>query len=55
MLAPSAPGGGGSAPVQMVVEEKLTVTLLRDGGLQGMEVKGDLQLLVTDPNFAKVC
>ena len=41
--------------MQLAIEEKLSVTLLRDGGLQAMEIKGDLQLLVTDPNYAKVC
>ena len=29
------------------------MTMTRDGGLQGMEVKGDLQLLITDESLAK--
>ena len=32
-----------------MAEEKLVVTMSRDGGLGGMEVKGDLHLLVSDP------
>lgn len=55
MAAAAVAGGGSTAPVQLAIEEKLSVTLLRDGGLQAMEIKGDLQLLVTDPNYAKVC
>lgn len=51
--AAAAGGGGGSGGVSLVAEEKLAVTMSRDGGLQGMEVKGELQLLVTDPAHGK--
>jgi len=49
----AAAGGGGGAGISLVAEEKLAVTMSRDGGLQSMEVKGELQLLVTDPSLGK--
>eukprot|EP00741_Cyanophora_paradoxa_P012376 tig00020610_g11958.t1 len=39
-------------PVVLVVDEKLVVQMDRDGGLQNMEVKGDLSLRVADPDAA---
>eukprot|EP00310_Coccolithus_braarudii_P025539 CAMPEP_0183351648 /NCGR_PEP_ID=MMETSP0164_2-20130417/26165_1 /TAXON_ID=221442 /ORGANISM="Coccolithus pelagicus ssp braarudi, Strain PLY182g" /LENGTH=532 /DNA_ID=CAMNT_0025523887 /DNA_START=17 /DNA_END=1615 /DNA_ORIENTATION=- len=58
MAAPMAPASrpgapGSTAGIQLAIEEKLVVTLSRDGGLQGMEVKGDLQLLITDAAVGK--
>jgi hypothetical protein len=38
--------------VHIAIEEKISVTANRDGGLQSMEVKGDMILKVTDPNSA---
>jgi len=44
---------GKAQPVTLTCDEKLVIALKRDGGLQSMEIKGDLQLLVTDPNYGK--
>jgi len=44
---------GKAAPVNLTCDEKLVIVLKRDGGLESMEVKGDLQLLVSDPNYGK--
>jgi hypothetical protein len=53
-VTPAARAGPPSASgIQLAIEEKLIVTLSRDGGLQGMEVKGDLQLLITDGGVGK--
>lgn len=40
--------------LQLNVEEKIVATLGRDGGVQGLEVKGDLQLLVSNPAVGKL-
>ena len=47
--AGAAGGGAAQGPISLNAEEKLVVTMSRDGGLGGMEVKGDLHLLVSDP------
>jgi hypothetical protein len=36
------------------LEEKASASLNRDGGLEGMEVKGELILRVQDPEKAKL-
>lgn len=36
------------------IEEKITMIATRDGGLENMEVKGDLMLRVSDPSKAKI-
>lgn len=41
-------------PVSLNVEEKVTLTALRDGGLQNMEVHGMLTLRITDEQFGRV-
>lgn len=53
--APSAPlsqpsneGAGASAKI----EEKISVTLNREGGVSSVEIKGELLILVTDPSVA---
>jgi len=53
--APQARTSSGQpqAGIQLTIDEKIVVTMSRDGGLQGMEVKGDLQLLITDPAYGK--
>merc|ERR1712060_24510 len=51
--APPVAQQGIQPGIQLGIEEKLNVTLSRDGGVQGMEVKGDLQLLITDPAVGK--
>ncbi|KAI8822678.1 uncharacterized protein EV422DRAFT_524964 [Fimicolochytrium jonesii] len=38
--------------VHVALEEKIIVTANRDGGLENMEVKGDMQLKVSDPDRA---
>ncbi|KAG0305120.1 hypothetical protein BGZ98_004579 [Dissophora globulifera] len=40
--------------VHVHIEEKITVVANRDGGLESMEVKGDLMLRVSDPARAKI-
>ena len=56
-VAGFARGGGHAghvqAGIQITIDEKIVATMSRDGGLQGMEDKGDLQLLITDPAFGK--
>ena len=57
-----AGGAGGAAPanrvmsdaIQLTVDEKVVVSMNRDGGLESMEVKGDLTLLITDSAMGKV-
>lgn len=55
--------GSGSGPttpkvhtesVHVQIEEKIIVIANRDGGIQSMEVKGDLTLRVSDPEKAKI-
>jgi len=56
MAAPPPQARAAGAPnsgIQLTVEEKVSVKLSRDGGLQGMEVKGDLQLLIVDAAVGK--
>lgn len=36
--------------VHIVIKEQLSLSLLRDGGVQAMELKGDMNLLITDPD-----
>lgn len=43
-----------SGALQLNVEEKVVAVLGRDGGVQSLEVKGDLQLLVTNPAMGKL-
>ncbi|KAJ3042483.1 Coatomer subunit delta [Rhizophlyctis rosea] len=62
--APQTSGGGGHAAthaqavhteaVHFNIDEKISVTANKDGGLQSMEVKGDLILRVNDPNKAHI-
>lgn len=40
--------------VHVQIEEKIILVVNRDGGVQTMEVKGDLTLRVTDPEKAKI-
>lgn len=47
--AQAARGGGGQAPpISLSMDEQLKVTMSRDGGIQGMEVKGELKLLIAE-------
>mmetsp|Transcript_43367 Transcript_43367/g.70366 ORF Transcript_43367/g.70366 Transcript_43367/m.70366 type:complete len:528 (+) Transcript_43367:87-1670(+) len=39
-------------PVHLTVDEKLVVHMDRDGGVENVEVKGDLSLVVRDSDFA---
>lgn len=51
-------GGRGSLPdvkvesVHVVINEQLSLSLLRDGGVQSMELKGDMNLQISDAAFA---
>jgi len=45
--------GGKQQPISLSCEEKLVISLKRDGGLESMEVNGVMQLLVSDPNYGK--
>ncbi|KAJ3517399.1 hypothetical protein NLJ89_g531 [Agrocybe chaxingu] len=38
--------------VHIIIKESLSLSLLRDGGVQSMELKGDMNLQVTDPSQA---
>jgi len=38
--------------VHLIIKETLSLSLLRDGGVQSMELKGDMNLQVTDPDQA---
>ncbi|KAI1319012.1 Coatomer subunit delta [Mortierella claussenii] len=40
--------------VHVHIEEKITMLANRDGGLENMEVKGDLMLRVSDPTLTKI-
>jgi len=46
-------GGVGGGGVSLVAEEKLAISMSRDGGLQSFEVKGEMQLLVSDAAHGK--
>jgi diadenosine tetraphosphate (Ap4A) HIT family hydrolase len=57
LAAPSpatASSSGVSAPVMLRVDEKISATFSRDGFLQGVDVRGDLFIQVTDPAAAMV-
>ncbi|WVQ83801.1 hypothetical protein IAT38_005945 [Cryptococcus sp. DSM 104549] len=40
--------------VHITIKEQLSLSLLRDGGIESFELKGDLDLRITDPALAKV-
>ena len=40
--------------MHVAIKEQLSVTLLRDGGVQDFELKGDLNLLVSDASLSKL-
>jgi hypothetical protein len=52
----SGGGGGGDGPekVSLAVVERVTARLDREGGVESVEVRGDLTLRVTDPAAAHV-
>lgn len=39
----------------MKIEEKISLTCGRDGGLQNMELHGMIMLRVLDEKFARIC
>lgn len=41
-------------PVHVVVKERISISGNRDGGLDSLEIKGDLFLKITDPSLAKI-
>ena len=40
--------------IHVIVKEQISVTLLREGGLQSMELKGDMNLQIADPSQAQI-
>ncbi|THU98616.1 hypothetical protein K435DRAFT_838034 [Dendrothele bispora CBS 962.96] len=50
--------GRGSLPeveaesIHIVIKEAISLSLLRDGGVQAMELKGDMNLQISDPDLA---
>ncbi|KAJ4474424.1 hypothetical protein J3R30DRAFT_3295753 [Lentinula aciculospora] len=40
--------------IHIVVKEQISLSLLRDGGVQSMELKGDMNLLITDADLAHI-
>ncbi|KAJ5578554.1 Clathrin adaptor mu subunit C-terminal [Penicillium hispanicum] len=41
-------------PIHVTIAETISATLSREGALKSFEVKGDLQLRITDPSFTKL-
>eukprot|EP00128_Syssomonas_multiformis_P004996 Colp12_sorted_trinity150504_noHs@6283 len=53
----AAPSSLPTVPTESIhfkVDEKIVLIANRDGGLQNMEVKGDLLLRISDPNMARI-
>jgi len=48
-----SPGGATASGLVLTAEEKLTVTMSRESGMQGLEINGILQLLNNDPTSGK--
>ena len=40
--------------VHFIVKEQISLSLLRDGGVQSMELKGDMNLLITDSDLTHI-
>lgn len=40
--------------IHILIKEQLSLALLRDGGVQSMELKGDMNLNVSDPGLARL-
>ncbi|KAH7914556.1 hypothetical protein BJ138DRAFT_1056746 [Hygrophoropsis aurantiaca] len=40
--------------VHIVVKERVSVSLMREGGVKSMEIKGDMNLQISDPEFAHI-
>ncbi|SNX82149.1 related to coatomer delta subunit (delta-coat protein) [Melanopsichium pennsylvanicum] len=41
-------------PIHVIIKERISISGNRDGGLESLEIKGDLLLKITDPSLAKV-
>ncbi|OQE38617.1 hypothetical protein PENCOP_c008G07249 [Penicillium coprophilum] len=41
-------------PIQLTIAETISATLTREGALKSFEVKGDMQLRITDPSLTKL-
>jgi coatomer subunit delta len=52
--SPSARASLEREPIHITVAETISAKLTRDGTLKSFEVKGDLQLRISDPSFTKV-
>jgi hypothetical protein len=44
----------GVSPISVTIDEKMSAKLTREGALRSFEVKGDLQLKITDPSLTKL-
>ncbi|EKM84345.1 hypothetical protein AGABI1DRAFT_82023 [Agaricus bisporus var. burnettii JB137-S8] len=59
-VMPKSNDGRGSLPevekedIHIVIKEQLSLSLLHDGGVQSMEVKGDMNLLIADPAMSQI-
>lgn len=40
--------------INIIIRETLSLSLLRDGGVQSMELKGDMNLNITDPSLGRI-
>lgn len=40
--------------VHIAIDEKISAMIKRDGGVAGVEIKGDMMLRVSDPNKARI-
>jgi len=40
--------------IHVIVKEQISVTLMREGGLKSMELKGDMNLQITDASQAQI-
>lgn len=40
--------------MHIAIKEQLSLNLLRDGGVESMELKGDMNLNITDPDLAHI-
>lgn len=42
------------ASIHVIVKEQISLTLMREGGIKSMELKGDMNLQITDPTQAQI-
>ncbi|KZP27715.1 hypothetical protein FIBSPDRAFT_780635 [Athelia psychrophila] len=58
IATPKDPRGGipevKAESIHVIVKEQISMTLLREGGVQSMELKGDMNLQITDASQSKI-